>query len=60
MKLCIWLGGSLASQSLLGYRGAFPEVWGWGRTYSLLEPGSFRERHRVTCLPTSARDKLFS
>ena len=26
---------SLASQSLLGYRGLFPEVRGWGRTYSL-------------------------
>ena len=28
---------SLASQSLLGYRGAFPEVRGWGSTHSLLE-----------------------
>ena len=51
---------SLASQSLLGFRGAFPEVRGWGRTHSLLGPGIFRERHRVTCLPTSARDQLFS
>ena len=39
---------SLASQSLLGYR-AFPEVRGWVGPI-------FRERHRVTCLPTSARD----
>ena len=33
---------SLASQSLLGYRGAFPEVRGWSRTHSLLGPGIFR------------------
>ena len=62
-KAMIWSKyprGSLASQSLLGYRVPFPEVRGWGRTHSLLEPGIFRERHRVTCLPTSARDQLFS
>ena len=47
---------SLTRQSLLSYRGPFPEVWGWGRTYNLVEPGSFRERHRVTCLPTWACD----
>ena len=56
----IWCLCSLASQSLLGYRGPLPEVRGWGRTYNLIEPGSFRERHRVTCLPTLACDQLFS
>ena len=29
-----WLSSSLASQSLLGYRGPFPEVRGWGMTCS--------------------------